>query len=561
MSEQSRKRTEKSSRYRRLRHQKQAVSPVVATLILILIAVAAAAALYLWLVSFQGGVTGKIGSPNSQCTLQIGGSTTVYPLTQLAIKQFEQNNSGVSVCAQQGGSTAGVLSLCQGQGVDIAASSSYQLSPTLLADGCPQNIVQTTVGLDAVGFVAANNNPVVTGLGSLAIPQYEAAAAAATGTGTILLADTTTPGLFAGGDNIAVTATGFGTVDLVQFTYAGAAGTAPACPVSGAAPAVMPGASPYTCNIAAPAGNGAIDTVAIADTSTPAVGTATGTYQTQFTSSAAATGSGLAGGVVNFGTGLSEQMFSFNVSVGDAIYSVASSTVPIAPATVYTSSNWPAFLGTFPGQGTAPTWASIPFPTNCVFAGTSGHPAPESKLAGSVPCATVAAATNHIKVHDRQDNSGTEDGFATKLLGWTCGSDHQLETCNIIVTHDIGNPGVQAAVSADANALGFLSFGFATAPGSGVAFAGYLGNPSNLQAGHLGVQSAAQTPSVTNTKAGYYATSSTLPNTVYAGWRVLEYLTIGQPTGEANSFITYVLGAEVNQQLCKTNGFVSLYQS
>ncbi|HTW77541.1 MAG TPA: archaellin/type IV pilin N-terminal domain-containing protein, partial [Thermoplasmata archaeon] len=92
------KRIERSQRFKRAwrgENRKKAVSPVVATLILILIAVAAAAALYLWLVAWQGGVTGGIGNPSAQYTVSIGGSTSVYPFAEIAATQFEQNNSDV----------------------------------------------------------------------------------------------------------------------------------------------------------------------------------------------------------------------------------------------------------------------------------------------------------------------------------------------------------------------------------------------------------------------------------------------------------------------------------
>ena len=85
----------------------KAVSPVVATLILILVAVAAAAALYLWLVAWQGNVTGGIGSPSAQSTLTIGGSTSVYPFTQVAVQQFQQNNSNIVISNNQGGYEGG----------------------------------------------------------------------------------------------------------------------------------------------------------------------------------------------------------------------------------------------------------------------------------------------------------------------------------------------------------------------------------------------------------------------------------------------------------------------
>jgi flagellin-like protein len=144
---------------RRLRREKKrAVSPVVATLILILIAVAAAAALYLWLVAWQGGITKGIGSPGAQYTISIGGSTTVYPLDQVAIPWFEQNNTDVVVTNQPGGSGSGTIAACSGA-IDIGASSSVWNSAQLAGDGCPASVVQTPVGYDGVIAIVSASNP------------------------------------------------------------------------------------------------------------------------------------------------------------------------------------------------------------------------------------------------------------------------------------------------------------------------------------------------------------------------------------------------------------------
>ncbi|MCI4373366.1 MAG: substrate-binding domain-containing protein [Thermoplasmata archaeon] len=155
---------ERKQRYLRgLRGTKKnaAVSPVVATLILILIAVAAAAALYLWLVAWQGNVTGGIGQPGAQSTVSIGGSTSVYPFTQLAATQFEQNNSDVTISVNQGGSGAGMLAVCA-RNVDVGESSSLETPALLQAnDGCPSTpgITVTTIAYDAVDVVVAGTNP------------------------------------------------------------------------------------------------------------------------------------------------------------------------------------------------------------------------------------------------------------------------------------------------------------------------------------------------------------------------------------------------------------------
>ncbi|MCI4356115.1 MAG: hypothetical protein L3K18_03080 [Thermoplasmata archaeon] len=141
------------------------MSPVVATLILILIAVAAAAALYLWLVAWQGGVTSGVGNPGAQSTVSIGGSTSVFPFTALAVTQFQQNNSDVVLSNNQGGSGAGMLSVCA-HNVDIGTASSLetltQLEQPISSGGygCGQSPapVITTVAYDAVDILVPSAN-------------------------------------------------------------------------------------------------------------------------------------------------------------------------------------------------------------------------------------------------------------------------------------------------------------------------------------------------------------------------------------------------------------------
>jgi len=155
------KRIERSQRFRRAwrgQTRTKAVSPVVATLILILIAVAAAAALYLWLVAWQGGVTGTIGSPGAQYTLSIGGSTSVYPFASEAAKQFEQNNTDVVVSVNQGGSGAGMAAVCSGQ-VDIGeASAFYSASSLESSDGCPTTVNEQIIAYDGVDAILPSGN-------------------------------------------------------------------------------------------------------------------------------------------------------------------------------------------------------------------------------------------------------------------------------------------------------------------------------------------------------------------------------------------------------------------
>lgn len=155
-------RRERKQRYLRgLRGEKKGVSPVVATLILILIAVAAAAALYLWLVAWQGNITGGIGQPGAQYTVTIGGSTSVYPFSSLGATWFQQNNSDVVISDNQGGTGAGMLAVCSGN-INVGAASTPETPSGLIAsDGCPSTpgLTVTTIAYDAVDVVIANSNP------------------------------------------------------------------------------------------------------------------------------------------------------------------------------------------------------------------------------------------------------------------------------------------------------------------------------------------------------------------------------------------------------------------
>jgi len=166
MSAKSEKRTSRRLRYRRLRrpvNDRRGVSPVVATLILILIAVAAAAALYLWLVGWQGSVTGSISKPGvNQGTFTMGGSTSVFPFSSLGATWYEQNNTGVTITNTQGGTGAGMLAVCSGN-IDVGAASTPETATGLIgSDGCPaadaSTITITTIAYDAVDVVVADNN-------------------------------------------------------------------------------------------------------------------------------------------------------------------------------------------------------------------------------------------------------------------------------------------------------------------------------------------------------------------------------------------------------------------
>jgi flagellin-like protein len=472
MSEKSAARRERRLRYRRLRHNEKAVSPVVATLILILIAVAAAAALYLWLVGWQAGVTKGIGSPviTSNDRLSIGGSTTVYPLTQDAIAWFEANNTNASITDQQGGSVAGVEAFCQGQ-IEVAAASSSFTQAQLSGDGCSSaqvdSAVQTVVAVDAiVGIVSTHNS----GIGTAA--------------NQVPVAD------------VSFNAT------VYYAIYAAASNKVP------------------TTNLGEFPGNG----------------TSTGAYQFP---------SYVCGGTAPAGWS-NEKTWVLGVA----------STLTYAACPVL-------------GHATSLPWSNIAFPAACnpalVYASTAANAS-----VGPTGCLWPLANHNAINTYDRLDSSGTEQGFSQKYLlipkdgsSNSCGTDNQLESCNIIATHhEEGNPLLASSVAGDANGIGFNSYGQAAAT-SGLILAGYS---NDIGASNALVSLTSSTtegpvvfPSVTTVLVDGYRAAN--PSAAYGPWRVLEYVTNGvPPTGSLEaSFINFVLGSEVNQNLASATGYISLY--
>jgi len=456
MNEKSAARRERSLRFRRLRRNEKAVSPVVATLILILIAVAAAAGLYLWLTGWQGGVTKSIGTPSipSNDKFSIGGSTTVFPLTQIAIPWFEANYTA-NVTNQQGGSVAGAEAYCAGQ-VDVGAASTSFTTAQLTGDGCSStlaaNTVQNVVAIDAIVGIASINNPIFgTGTGHITASQFSLNAT--TMLAVYVAASTTVPTQNSPG----------GLNTLTNLTTL----------------------APYLCG-------------------QPAAAFVGGVFQANQT------------------------------------------YAKVCPV---------------PGAATSLPWGDIPFPAGCEK--TTGG------LIDLTGCSFGSANTNRIVAYDRGDSSGTEQGFTQKYIlpdksfgstshafltkdasGNSCGTDNQLESCNIHVNHAVGNPALAAAVAGDANGIGFNSYGQAVAQASPklnlAGFQNTLGGPV--------VQPSVQTVLLYGYKAENPAAS-------YGPWRVLEYLTDGTPaagTVVAN-YINFVEGPEVNLALATATGYISLY--
>ena len=105
-------------------------------------------------------------------------------------------------------------------------------------------------------------------------------------------------------------------------------------------------------------------------------------------------------------------------------------------------------------------------------------------------------------------------------------------------------------VAAHPDALGFASDGLARATGSGVTFVAF--------------QAVGQTSAVTPTtgSSGSIADgilSAGAATNQYQGWRPFEYVTLGNPTGEVQRFIQFVLQPQNNQNFATESAEVSIY--
>ncbi len=90
------------------------VSPIVATLVLVVVAIAGAAAVGTIMGSFSSDVSDSTStadaSQGASTELLIAGSTTVQPVSELLAEAYMDENPGVKVTVQGGGSGAGISS-------------------------------------------------------------------------------------------------------------------------------------------------------------------------------------------------------------------------------------------------------------------------------------------------------------------------------------------------------------------------------------------------------------------------------------------------------------------
>lgn len=135
--------------------------------------------------------------------------------------------------------------------------------------------------------------------------------------------------------------------------------------------------------------------------------------------------------------------------------------------------------------------------------------------------------TNPIVTYQRSEDSGTEEGFAQKVLGLSKAKN--VDNSGAIGVE--GNSGVIAALQSDKNGIGFTSFGYA-------------------EANSLSVFGLNDVKVVTH---------ATIKSGEYDGTRPLVLLTNGNPTGLVADFIDFILDETNNKALTEKVGYTSLY--
>ena len=205
--------------------------------------------------------------------------------------------------------------------------------------------------------------------------------------------------------------------------------------------------------------------------------------------------------------------------------------------------------------------------------GTTATPCGFSVCAGG----TTPAAAIHI--YYRSDVSGTTQSFLARLVaaggtaGGTpaslqftgCSGDNQFDGCggtyaSAVATGEDGNPNLIAAVSGDANGLGYASDGLVQATGSGVLPVNFQGFGQTVVVTIQGESNAlkAIAKGIADTRNGgaTYATDQ-----AYIGWRPFMNAETTPPTGEVLRYLQFVMDPANNENIASATAEISVYAS
>jgi phosphate transport system substrate-binding protein len=149
--------------FKKIFNDEAGVSPIVATLVLVVVAIAGAAAVGTIMGSFSSDVSDSTSagaaSSGASTELLITGSTTVQPVSELLADAFMDENPGIKVTVQAGGSGAGIASAEMGV-ADIGSASeavdTITAHPTLQVHQIGASaVVPIAKGLNSTGSISA----------------------------------------------------------------------------------------------------------------------------------------------------------------------------------------------------------------------------------------------------------------------------------------------------------------------------------------------------------------------------------------------------------------------
>ncbi|MEO9320846.1 MAG: archaellin/type IV pilin N-terminal domain-containing protein [Nitrososphaera sp.] len=143
---------------------RRAVSPIVAVLILIVVAVVGGGAVAVLMGNITSQTSQQASSQavanKSSSVLNIGGSTTVFPITE-AVKGNFTASSGIAINDAQGGSGAGMVGVDQGV-LDIGAASSIKAYTDEVAKDPTANLKNYLIGGSGITIIAKGSSANVT---------------------------------------------------------------------------------------------------------------------------------------------------------------------------------------------------------------------------------------------------------------------------------------------------------------------------------------------------------------------------------------------------------------
>jgi phosphate transport system substrate-binding protein len=155
----------------------------------------------------------------------------------------------------------------------------------------------------------------------------------------------------------------------------------------------------------------------------------------------------------------------------------------------------------------------------------------------------TCTGTQTVKIYDRADHSGTEESFSKQMAD--TGKD-TLEEAGITTGNSYpSNQEIITKLAADNDGFGFMAYGLAKQSTNGLRMIPFAGDQGL-------VDPNSSSTFVSKVKVGNAAGG-------YDGARGLYYLTDGAPTGAAKLYIDYVKTPDVNNAICNTAGYISLY--